>query len=473
MLPPIARLYNFTIEETVALLGALANAGIHGSQAGSGLRQIFLELDKKGISLAEALKRVNESANPASTALELVGKRAAGALAIIANSQDVIQQLETDLYGAEGAANTLRRTFEDNLIGDFKKLKSAISEMAIVLGKSTDGPIRDFVQWMTEVVNGSEDTLGVVDSLARTFLFLEESILLAFKAAEEFWQFQQRNNPVGWVDQLFGGDGMLQGSVDRLNLIKKRLAEINGEIIKISDYGGVDSTSDGGGNRTSETTKEPIGINKTKSTNTVGSSSGVTKATDFGFAFSAFFDPGKIESDIGKVDGLLTKMESKFTDVSSGVKATGVEIGKSFDDIGLAASAASSLIGQFTASLLGPDASPLERAGVSIIGTLASIAVAAAVASATQSASATGPAAIFTLPTFIALGLGAVAAAMSGTGANISASPGGSRSAATATTTTPSSIQGIGQAGQLVATVRGQDLRFVLQGANDSYGALS
>ena len=31
---PIARLYNYTIEETVGLLGALANAGIHGSQAG-------------------------------------------------------------------------------------------------------------------------------------------------------------------------------------------------------------------------------------------------------------------------------------------------------------------------------------------------------------------------------------------------------------------------------------------------------
>lgn len=36
---------------------------------------------------------------------------------------------------------------------------------------------------------------------------------------------------------------------------------------------------------------------------------------------------------------------------------------------------------------------------------------------------------------------------------------------------TPDRIQGFGQGGALVATVRGQDLRFVLQGANDSYGA--
>ena len=47
------------------------------------------------------------------------------------------------------------------------------------------------------------------------------------------------------------------------------------------------------------------------------------------------------------------------------------------------------------------------------------------------------------------------------------------RSTPTSSTTTPESIQGSGQQNSLVATVRGQDLRFVLQAADDSYGALS
>ena len=38
-------------------------------------------------------------------------------------------------------------------------------------------------------------------------------------------------------------------------------------------------------------------------------------------------------------------------------------------------------------------------------------------------------------------------------------------------TVSPTKIQGFGKGGQLVATVRGQDLRFMLQGANDSYSA--
>ena len=47
------------------------------------------------------------------------------------------------------------------------------------------------------------------------------------------------------------------------------------------------------------------------------------------------------------------------------------------------------------------------------------------------------------------------------------------RSTPTSSTTTPESIQGSGQQNSLVATVRGQDLRFILQAADDSYGALS
>ena len=106
-------------------------------------------------------------------------------------------------------------------------------------------------------------------------------------------------------------------------------------------------------------------------------------------------------------------------------------IQKSFDDIGFAAGAASGLVSQLGVALLGPDSSALERAAVSIVGSLASIAIAGAVASAGQSAAGTGPAAIFTLPVFLGIGLAAVAAALSGTGARVSGSGGGQRSPAT------------------------------------------
>ena len=471
---PIAKLYNFTIEDTVALLGQLSNAGIKGSKAGIALRQIFLELDKKGIAFADALNQVNESANPAATAMDLVGKRAAGAFSIIAQNQGAVNGLANELYNANGAANKMRLTMEDNLIGDFDKLKSAVTEMGLQLGETTDGPLRDFIQWTTDFINGTPDTLGAVDSISRGFLFLEESILLAFKAAEEFWQFQQRNNPAGWVDQLFGGDGMLQGSVDRMNLIKARLAEINAEIIKISDYGSGGSSSGTSGGSSSRTSGGGAS-SPTKTNNTIGAGSG-DGTTDYGFGFAAFFDPGTFDAALENVKGFVTKAESEFTKLTASAKAAGTDIGNEMGQalqsalhgalVGLGNAIGDAIVGDgdFGDKFLKIVGAFMQAFGAAVIG----IGVTALILES----------ALFSGQPWLAIGAGVALVAAGAVLAGISSQGvdgqgGGSPSPVTSTTTTPTSTQGNGAGGQLVATVRGQELRFLLQGANDSYGALS
>ena len=66
---------------------------------------------------------------------------------------------------------------------------------------------------------------------------------------------------------------------------------------------------------------------------------------------------------------------------------------------------------------------------------------------------------------------GSVLGSLASKGPDGKEQPGASRSIATGSTTTPSSVQGLGGPGGLVATVRGQDLRFLLQGANETYNA--
>ena len=454
---PIAKLYNFTIEDTVAMLGQLANAGIKGSKAGVALRQIFLELDKKGIKFSDALKQVNESGNAAATAMELVGKRAAGAFAIIANGQDDIAKLAYELYGAEGAAEAMRKTMEDNLFTDLTILKSAFTNLGIEVGNTTHGPLRDFLQWGIDFINGTKDTLGALDSLTRAWYFLQESMLLAGRAAELAYIAIQVNNPFG--------DGLIsKESLDRLQAFNDALDEVNAKIIKISNYG-----TGGGAGKNNRGRPE-----KTQNTVGEGGAKDSGEATNFGFGFASFFEPEAIQGLSTEVDGFLTRTESKLTSLTETTATSAESIKSSFDGIGYAAGTAAALVSQLSTSLLGTDSSAVARIAASLVSSFVSIAIAGAVASAASSSTKDGPFAIFTLPVYIGIGLAAIAAGLQGSGGKVSGSGGGSRSPASSSTISPNSVQGNGGAsGQLVASVRGQDLRFVLQAADDSYGALS
>ena len=452
---PIAKATNTSIEDTVALLGTLANAGIHGSSAGTGLRKIFIELNAAGLSLNDAYRQINSSSNKLATASDLVGKRAGGALLIMARGAKTTNELADALRNAEGAAEEMRKTMEDNLIGDFDKLKSAVTELGISIGQTTTGPLRSFVQGLTDMINGTEDSIPLLDQLAGVGRILERDFLKAANGIRKMILALQTANP------------LLTISTDNLAAIARNAARI--EELNL----GIDSSAGGTANLKGGGTKS-----KPKKGTIPGKTPGLTSApaanNSGGFAsafgFSQFYSPEAIDSQLGQIEGLTTKSESLFTSMTTKLSAKGDEIKSTFDGIGLAASAASSLIGQFSQSLLGPDASALARVGVSIIGTLASIAVAAAVAGASESAAATGPAAIFTLPTFIALGLGAVAAALSGTGANIGGSGSSSKASSAAGSINPtnaSKIQGAGNSSSVV--IRGDQLRYLNQQNTDSY----
>ena len=68
---------------------------------------------------------------------------------------------------------------------------------------------------------------------------------------------------------------------------------------------------------------------------------------------------------------------------------------------------------------------------------------------------------------------GAAISAVASKAASFTGGSGSSTSSPFTASVTPSSVQGSGSGGQLVATVRGQDLRFILQGANDNYTAFN
>jgi hypothetical protein len=122
---PTARAVNLEIENSAALLGALANNGLKGSIAGTSLARVFIELNKKGLTLNEALEKVRNSSNQLGTSIELVKDRGSKALLGLANGGEDLAKLTKSFSETEGAAKRLAETKLDNITGDTTRLSSA------------------------------------------------------------------------------------------------------------------------------------------------------------------------------------------------------------------------------------------------------------------------------------------------------------------------------------------------------------
>ena len=170
---PAARALGVSIQETSALLGALANNGLKGSVAGTGLSKTFIELKKKGLTLEEGLAQVRNSSDSLGTALDLVGVVGSKSLLTLANSGEDIEKLSKDLEnvegGALGAAKAMAEIKLDNLAGDTTKLSSAWEGFILGIEDGSGGLndlARGAVQLLTKAITG----LGfVIDVIGFTF----------------------------------------------------------------------------------------------------------------------------------------------------------------------------------------------------------------------------------------------------------------------------------------------------------------
>ena len=157
MAAPIAKSTGVSIEETAAMLGVLANTGIKGSLAGTGLSKTFIELNKKGIDLKDALDTVNKSSNGLNTAIDLVGQVGAKSLLNLASKSEDIDKLTISLQESEGAAAAMAEVRLDNLAGDTTKLSSAFEGFLLSIedgGGLFSKIARLFVQFATSFLTG-------------------------------------------------------------------------------------------------------------------------------------------------------------------------------------------------------------------------------------------------------------------------------------------------------------------------------
>ena len=236
MAAPIARATGKSIEETAGLLGVLADNGVKGSLAGTGLSKVMSELNKKGLTFEEAYSKVNTSTDKLGVAQELVGEIGAKSLLNLANSEEAIGKLTTTLENSGGAAQAMAEIRLDNLEGDTTKLSSAWEGFLLSLedGQGVFSKIsRAFVQGLTGILNAltflskatgaffseMKETAGVSISIIKT------SIKKALRGMQDsFLSFKEAIADIPFIGK----------AIDKDKLAKDR-RELNKALSKAND----------------------------------------------------------------------------------------------------------------------------------------------------------------------------------------------------------------------------------------------
>lgn len=164
---PVANSFGFTIEETTALLGALANSGFDASSAATATRNILLNLaDGSGKlalalggpvnnleDLVKGLKKLNSEGIDLNKALDLTDKRSVAAFNTFLNGTDTVLNLRDAVTGAEEGFNAMAEEMGDNVQGSLNTLSSTIEGVVLRFYESK-GILRDLINLVTLMVEG-------------------------------------------------------------------------------------------------------------------------------------------------------------------------------------------------------------------------------------------------------------------------------------------------------------------------------
>lgn len=177
---PVAAAANLSVEETTALLGTLADAGIRGSIAGTSLRKILTDLPRDARPFQERLAELAAKGITVSDAFDEVGRTAQTSLLILAKNNEKTKELAASFSDVAGEAARVARIMQDNLQGDVEKLTSAFE--GLILTVTSSQFFRDFTQQMTEFLNFTAGAGKSLDKIFKdiTFVLTENGDLNKF-----------------------------------------------------------------------------------------------------------------------------------------------------------------------------------------------------------------------------------------------------------------------------------------------------
>lgn len=186
---PVANTFGFSIEDTTALLGSLANAGFDASSAATATRNILLNLANSNGKLAkslggsvktfpdliEGLKMLDEKGIDLATTLELTDKRSVAAFNTFLSGADNAMELRESLDDVDGELQRIADERLNTVQGSIKLLQSAWEGFILQMSGSK-GVIKSVIDFLTASVTKFTEWLfpsarvaGQADEYTKTF----------------------------------------------------------------------------------------------------------------------------------------------------------------------------------------------------------------------------------------------------------------------------------------------------------------
>lgn len=179
---PVANSAGFSIEETTALLGTLTDRGIDASTAGTGLRNIFLELTKEGITFEQAMERINNASDKSAASLDLFGKRGATLGVILAENGESVAKLTEELNNSAKAAEEMAEMQKKTLGGSLDLLRSAWEGYILSLDEA-GGVGEKLRKGIAFLADNLDSIISIVLKVVKVFLEYK-AVMLTIKALQ-------------------------------------------------------------------------------------------------------------------------------------------------------------------------------------------------------------------------------------------------------------------------------------------------
>ncbi len=211
---PVARTFGFSIEETTALLGVLADSGFDASSAATATRNILLNLadgsGKLAIALgqpikslddlAPALVKLRDSGVDLATTLELTDKRSVAAFNTFLQSAEKATTLRDSITDAGGALKEMAEEKLDSVAGSAKIMESALEGLILKFYESR-GIMKAVIDGITGIINALSWCIGKFTEY-RAILIPLTSAMVAYVAVLKTSVAWKKKNAIATGEQI-------------------------------------------------------------------------------------------------------------------------------------------------------------------------------------------------------------------------------------------------------------------------------